>query len=66
MTAAVTPFGEDRVARAMLARVFGDVPDGYHLVLFRLSPARAVSFEDVTAAADNAAGGGQPCGCLCF
>jgi hypothetical protein len=56
MAAAVTPFGEDRVARAMLARVFGEVPDGYHLVLFRLDPPRTVSFTDVTDAADNAAG----------
>src|SRR4051812_14854895 len=52
----VMPFGEARVARAMLARVFGTLPDGYHLVLFRLNPARAISFSSVDTAAGDAAG----------
>lgn len=50
------PFGEARVARAMLARIFGDVPTGYHVVLFRLNPARSVSFQDIDRAAGDAAG----------
>lgn len=56
MAADVTAFGDSHTARAMLARVFGAIPDGYHVVLFRLGPARAVSFTDIDAAARNAAG----------
>lgn len=56
MAADVMAFGDSHVARAMLARVFGVVPDGYHVVLFRLGPARSVSFTDIDGAADNAAG----------
>lgn len=57
MAANVMPMGNDaKVARAMLARIFGEVPEGYHIVLFRLNPARAVSFETVLDAAGNAAG----------
>lgn len=56
MATAATPFGDDRVARTMLARVFGAVPEGLHIVLFRLNPARSVSFDEVNAAAANAAG----------
>ncbi len=56
MAANVRAFGDDRVARAMLARIFGSVPEGQHVVLFRLEPARAVSFTNIDAASDNAAG----------
>jgi hypothetical protein len=56
MTADVMPFGEARVARAMLARVFGTLPEGYHIVLFRLNPARSVSFTTIDTAAGDAAG----------
>lgn len=40
----------------MFEGLFGEMPDGMHVVLFRLGPARAVSFTDVALAAKNAAG----------
>lgn len=56
MAANVVPLSGDRITRAHLSRVFGTLPDGYHVVLFRLEPARSVSFDNLLDAASNASG----------
>jgi hypothetical protein len=56
MVADVMPFGKAREASAMLTKLFGTKPDDYHVVLFRLNPARSISFTSIAPAAADAAG----------
>jgi hypothetical protein len=56
MVADVMPFGPARDANALLSRLFGTKPDDYRIVLFRLNPARSVSFTAIAAACADAAG----------
>lgn len=43
-------------AASMLETIYHEIPDGLHLVLFRLGPARTISFTTIDAAAKDAAG----------
>jgi hypothetical protein len=56
MSADPMPFSEARAARSMLGMVFGTKPDDYYVVLFRLNPARSVSFKGIDKASADAAG----------
>jgi hypothetical protein len=51
MTAEPMPFEQARIARSFLARMFGTKPDDLWVVLFRLNPARSVSFRGISEAA---------------
>jgi hypothetical protein len=50
------PFEQRGSARSLLVRLFGTKGDDLHVVLFRLNPARSISFTDIGLAARNAAG----------
>lgn len=56
MTADPMPFEHARAANRLLSALFGTKPDDMHVVLFRLNPARSVSFKDIAPAAADAAG----------
>lgn len=56
MAADPMPFAESRAANRLLSRLFGSKDDDLHVVLFRLNPARSVSFKGIAAAASDAAG----------
>lgn len=56
MVAEPMPFDEARVARKMLATLFGSKSPDTYIVLFQVNPARSTSFQTVDAAAAHAAG----------
>lgn len=56
MAADPMPFAESRAANRLLSRLFGTKDDDLHVVLFRLNPARSVSYKQLGAAAADAAG----------
>lgn len=56
MAAEPMPFEEAREANRLLSRLFGTKDDDLHVVLFRLNPARSVSYVDVVKAVGDAAG----------
>ena len=56
MAAEPMPIDNARAGRRMLSILFGSKADDLNIVLFRLNPARSVSFDDVLSASSDARG----------